>query len=192
MTDGREGPVPTAGEPTARPRDLAVGLSKILRPWLVGLGLVGVVAVALALGANRPADPSFAGEAGSTSTTAAGPGFEERRILVGESCQFVQVASTPEQRGQGLKDRDDLGSYDGMLFEWDSTGNRGFTMSGVRFPLTIGFYDDAGTRVDALDMEPCPEDAEQCPTYSSGSPFRNALEVAQGQLPEGPLGGSCP
>lgn len=183
--------MPTAGEPAARPRDLAVGLTKILRPWLVGLGLVGVVVAVLALGANRPADPSFAGESGSTSTTA-GLGFEEQRILVGESCQFVQVASTPEQRGQGLKDRDDLGPYDGMLFEWDTMGNRGFTMSGVRFPLTIGFYDDAGTRVDAVDMEPCPDGAEQCPTYSSRSPFRNALEVARGQLPEGPLGGTCP
>lgn len=189
MTDGSGGPAQPEGEPTARARDMAVGLSKILRPWFVGLALVGVVLVVLALGANRPADPSFADETAEATSTTAGLTFEERRILVGETCILVQVANTPEQRSQGLKDRDDLGEYKGMLFEWDSMGSRGFTMSGVRFPLTIGFYDDAGTRVDALDMDTC---SEECPTYSSRAPFHNALEVARGELPDGPLGGACP
>lgn len=170
--------------------DLAVGLSRLLRPWLIGLVVVGAVSVILALGANRPADPTFVDAAGTSTTS--GVTFSERRIMVGGECLRVEVADTPERRAQGLKHRDGLGEYDGMYFVFDSTARRAFTMSEVRFPLTIGFYDDAGVRVDAQDMEPCPEGTEECPLYESKEPFRSALEVARGQLPDGVLVPTCP
>lgn len=118
--------------------------------------------------------------------------WEEREIAVGIRCLRIQVADTPEKQGQGLRGRDSLGELDGMLFPFDSTGQRAFTMSGVKFPLTIGFYDDAGNRVDALDMEPCSDDEGSCPLYQSKAPFRTALEVAKGQLPEGSYVPTCP
>lgn len=119
--------------------------------------------------------------------------WEERNIAVGVRCLRIQVADTPQKQGQGLRDRDSLGEYDGMLFPFDSTSDqRAFTMSGVKFALTIGFYDDAGHRVDALDMEPCSDDEGSCPLYRSKAPFRAALEVAKGQLPEGSYVPTCP
>ena len=119
--------------------------------------------------------------------------FEEREIAIGVRCLRVQVAETPEQKHQGLRGRDSLGEFDGMLFPYAfSSDKRAFTMSGVRFALTIGFYDDAGIRVDAVDMEPCPYDEASCPLYRSRAPFRTALEVAKGRLPEGSYLPICP
>ncbi|MGH9038445.1 MAG: DUF192 domain-containing protein [Acidimicrobiia bacterium] len=182
-----------AEEPAARPRDLAVGLSKVFQPWFVGLLIVGVVLMVLALGANRPADPSFADEAAGSGNTAPGVTFEERRIMVGDRCLRVQVAATDAQKGQGLKNKQSLGIYNGMLFEFEAMGDRAFTSVDLRLPLTVGFYDEAGNRVDARDMEPCPQGSADCPTFgSTKGPFRNALQVGVGQLPEGALTGPCP
>ncbi|HEY3241196.1 MAG TPA: DUF192 domain-containing protein [Acidimicrobiia bacterium] len=186
MTD----PHRPADEPAARPRDLAVGLSKVFQPWFVGLLVLGVVLLVLALGANRPADPSFADQSAATTP---GVTFEERRIMVGDRCLRVQVAATDAQKGQGLKNRESLGIYNGMLFEFAAMGDRAFTAVDLRIPLTVGFYDDAGNRVDAQDMQPCPQGSTDCPTYgSTKGPFRNALQVGQGQLPDGALGAACP
>jgi hypothetical protein len=179
-------------EPVARTRDLVVGLSKVFQPWFVGLLVLGVVLLMLALGANRPADPSFADEAAGTPTTA-GVTFEERRIMVGDRCLRVQVAATDEQKGQGLKNRKSLGVFNGMLFEFEATGDRAFTSVDLQLPLTVGFYDEAGNRVDALDMQPCPGGSTECPTYgSTKGPFKTALQVGVGQLPDGALGAACP
>jgi uncharacterized membrane protein (UPF0127 family) len=180
-------------EPAARPRDLAVGLSKVFQPWFVGLLVVGVVLMVLALGANRPADPSFADQAGGSRTTTPGVTFEERRIMVGDRCLRVQVAASDEQKGLGLKNRESLGIYNGMLFEFEAMGDRAFLTVDLRLPLTVGFYDEAGNRVDAQDMNPCPQGSTDCPTYgSTKGPFKNALQVGQGQLPDGALTGPCP
>ncbi|MGH8993767.1 MAG: DUF192 domain-containing protein [Acidimicrobiia bacterium] len=119
--------------------------------------------------------------------------WEERNIAVGVECLRIQVADTPEQKGQGLRGRENLGEFDGMLFPYEfSSDQRAFTMSGVKFPLTIGFYDDAGVRVDALDMEPCSGDDSSCPLYRSKAPFRSALEVDKGALPDGSYVPTCP
>jgi uncharacterized membrane protein (UPF0127 family) len=169
-------------------RDFAVGFSRILRPFLIGLVVVGAIVGVLLYGANRPEDPRFrsAGADGEASP------FTEQRIMIGERCLTVQVADTPEERAQGLRGRDDLGKFDGMLFVFEADSNAQFTMSGVKFPLTIGFYEGiAGSQVDAVDMEPCP-DGKDCPTYGSKAPFRNALEVDRGDLPAGAYTGGCP
>jgi hypothetical protein len=184
-------PGPPLEEPQARARDLAVGLSKVFQPWFVGLLVVGVILLVLALGANRPADPSFAQQ--PRGDAAGGVSFEDRRLMVGDRCLRVLVAVTPEQKFQGLKNRTSLGQYNGMLFEFDAMGTRFFTTAGLKIPLTVGFYDEAGTRVDAQDMPPCPEGVVECPTVGpTQGPFKNALQVGVGQLPEGALGPSCP
>lgn len=165
--------------------DFAFGLGRIMRPFLIGLLIVGAVVGILLYGSNRPEDPRFAAQ-GEPSP------FTEQRIMVGDRCLRVQVADTQDERAQGLRGRDGLGEYDGMLFVFESDSNAKFTMSGVKFPLTIGFYEaTAGNQVDAVDMEPCP-DGKDCPAYGSKGPFRNALEVDRGELPAGAYTGGCP
>jgi len=168
--------------------------------WLVcvaGIAAVVVPAAArplLDLGGSTRSGSAESGSAESESGSGSDEvTWEEREIAVGIRCLRVQVADTPQKMGQGLKGRDSLGEFDGMLFPYSSSSDqRAFTMSGVKFPLTIGFYDDAGRRVDAVDMAPCPEGERDCPLYRSSAPFRTALEVAQGQLPDGAYVPTCP
>ena len=157
--------------------------------WLAGAIAVTGMALGVLLAVDRP----LLGYGATHSSGGGEISWEEREIAIGVRCLRVQVAETPEQKRQGLRGRDSLGELDGMLFPYEfSSDQRAFTMSGVKFPLTIGFYDDSGVRVDALDMEPCPESESSCPLYRSRAPFRTALEVDRGQLPEGSYLPTCP
>jgi hypothetical protein len=161
--------------------------------WLVAVA--GVAAIVLPAAARPLLDLGGSTRPGSSQSGSASEEFtwEERNIAIGVRCLRIQVADTPQKMEQGLRGRDDLGGFDGMLFPYSSTSDqRAFTMSGVKFPLTIGFYDDAGGRVDALDMEPCADDERSCPLYRPRAPFRTALEVAKGQLPDGGYVPVCP
>jgi len=186
LTPRRGGDLKPGAE--AGPVDLAVGLARAARPLVVGLVVVAVLGIALAIGANRPADPSLADK----ETLSAPSIFGERRLLVGDRCLTVEVANTDEARAQGLRGRESLGRFNGMLFEFPQLTTARFTMSNTKIPLTVGFYDENGGFIQAVDMEPCPEGNEQnCPIYGANAPFRSALEVAKGQLPPGGLG-TCP
>ena len=195
MSDPPQGPPEDLAQPArAGAVEVVAGLGKAYKPWLVGAGFVLGFVLILLWGANRPADPTFVDATSAPSTTAPGPEFAEKRIGVGDSCLRVLVADTPEKRAHGLRDRSDMGGFDGMIFEFGQTMNHEktrFTMSGVRFPLTIGFYDESGLRVDAADMELCSGDDGECPSYGSKEPFNTAVETPQGKLPEGPLT-ACP
>jgi uncharacterized membrane protein (UPF0127 family) len=200
MTDEGHGPPEDlAQHGPAGPVEVVTGLSRAYKGVLAGAGFVLIFVLILLWGANRPANPTFV-DATTTQSTAGGPEFAEKRIAVGPSCLRVLVADTKEKRSHGLRNRNSLDPYDGMIFEFpdvlqnggmmDHTKTR-FTMSGVKFPLTIGFYDEAGARVDAVDMEPCSADDGSCPSYGSKADFRSALEVPRGRLPDGSLA-ACP
>ena len=95
----------------------------------------------------------------------------------------VLLADTAEERSQGLSGKEDLGGYDGMLFEFPSDTQGGFWMKDTLIPLTIAFFDADGRVVDFFDMEPCPPETARCPSYTPDSPYRRALEVPKGDLP---------
>jgi uncharacterized membrane protein (UPF0127 family) len=69
-----------------------------------------------------------------------------------------------------------------MVFEFPEPTEARFYMRNTRIPLSIAFYDQGGTFVSSADMEPCPDDVEQCPTYAADGPYLHAVEVAQGDL----------
>ena len=191
MTDPPEGPPEDLASPTpAGAVEVVTGLGKAYK------GVIGVAAFAIAFilillwGANRPANPTFADASSSSVTTAQGPAFAEKKVGVGTSCMRVLVADTVDQRAYGLRNRSDLNGFDGMIFEFGQTMNHEktrFTMSDVKFPLTIGFYNESGRRVDASDMEPCSGSDSTCPTYGSKENFNTAIETPRGKLPDGSL-----
>lgn len=195
MTDPGQGPPEDLAQPApAGAVEVVTGLSKAYRWRLAGVAFVAAFVLILLWGANRPANPTFLGTASSSATTAPGPAFAEKKIGVGASCLRVMAADTPEKRAQGLRDRDAIDGFDGMIFEFGQTMNHEktrFTMSGVRFPLTIGFYNESGLRVDATDMELCSGNDGSCPSYGSQQPFNTAIETPKGKLPDGPLT-ACP
>lgn len=94
---------------------------------------------------------------------------------------LVAVAQTASARRSGLMLVTDLGSLDGMLFVFPDTTAGTFWMKDTLIPLDIAFFDDDGTLVDVLQMEPCPPDTD-CPSYAAAGRYRYALEARQGEL----------
>jgi uncharacterized membrane protein (UPF0127 family) len=191
MTDpGAEHPEDLAHTAPAGAVEVVTGLGKAYKGVLAAAGFIAVFILILLWGANRPVNPTFADASSSTATTAAGPGFGEKKVGVGASCLHVLVADTPEKRSEGLRNRSNLDGYDGMIFEFGQTMNHEktrFTMSDVKVPLTIGFYNESGLRVDATDMTPCSGSDSTCPSYGSKDNFNTAIETLKGKLPDGPL-----
>lgn len=143
---------------------------------LLALGL----GACLTEGADRPPDPQLSSSAldgfGDVVLVADPPGEAPPRRL----CVFLAVSDA--QREQGLMEVTDLRGHDGMLFRFQEDTTGGFHMLNTPMPLSIAFFDSDGRFVGAHDMPPCGE--EPCPTYAPPAPYRLALEVPQGRLPE--------
>lgn len=140
----------------------------------------------------RSASPTTrpSGASGSSGGATAGPrrtpvaGFGEIAFQVAgrSATRCALLASTPEQRRQGLMGRTDLAGYDGMLFVFPSEQDSGFWMKDTPMPLSIAFFDSDGGFVSSADMEPCMDRGNDCPVYRPAGPYRTALEVQQGGL----------
>jgi uncharacterized membrane protein (UPF0127 family) len=171
------------------------------RVLVVGLAGVGVALVAVGI-VKLVGDDSEGGSSGSGSSrsltaaldaaTPADSPFPEltaARIAVGGRCIRVVVADTLAERVDGLRQRRDVGEYDGMLFVFDGATDTAFTMSTVPVPLDIGFYDGTGRLVSDEHMLPCPKAEDECPVYRADGRFSYALETVKGKLPAGSLSG---
>lgn len=81
----------------------------------------------------------------------------------------------------GMRHRDGFDGADGMLFDFDQDVDPGsvvFVMDGVRFPLDIAWFTDAGELVGTASMALCLE--EPCPTYAAPGRYRWAIEAPPG------------
>lgn len=177
----------------SRRRDLNASRKAV--GWAVIVVAVLSVIAFLTVGANGPADPTLGGL----------PGFGETAFQVttadGASAgQFCALLATSEQqRAQGLMGRRDLAGYDAMVFVFDADTDGAFFMRDVPVGLSIAWFGADGRFVSAADMAPCP-DQEGCPSYAPTGPYRQAVEVLQGGLgrlglAEGAVltvGGACP
>ena len=171
-----------------------------MRPLSIALFVIGAIAVVIGVvvvAADRPGDGGHTGGKTAASlgslvrdaTPAGQPfrGLTQADVSVGGRCLRVVVADATDERVQGLRGRDNLGAYDGMLFAYDEPTTATFTMSTVPVPLEIGFYQPDGTPVSRRHMTPCPRAEANCPSYSAGSSFQYALETPSGELPNGEL-----
>lgn len=116
-------------------------------------------------------------------------GFGEVAAVItaadGTECEVCLLAAVSgEQTSHGLMfvTDEELGGYDGMLFAFEEEVASGFWMRNTRMPLSIAYFDGDGVLVSQTDMEPCPDDEQNCPVYAATAPFRFALEVPQGRL----------
>jgi uncharacterized membrane protein (UPF0127 family) len=117
------------------------------------------------------------------------PGLTETTVAVGGERLRLVVADAPGERSQGLRRRETLGPYDGMLFVYLEPVETSFTMSTVPVPLDIAFYAADGRVVSRLRMEPCAGTDAECPLYPSGGEFVYAIETLADELPSGRLSG---
>ena len=143
--------------------------------WTIGI-LLGLTFLAfLAVGANGPADPSFAGEEAAALRLTAADGTEQ--------VHCVLVADDDAERARGLMERTDLGKHAGMAFVYQADVDHGFYMKNTPMPLTVAWYRADGSFVSAADMEPCLEPGRECPTYRPAGRYRLAVEVPKGRGP---------
>jgi uncharacterized membrane protein (UPF0127 family) len=90
----------------------------------------------------------------------------------------VEVADDEIERRAGLMGRTNLAADAGMAFLFDEPTAASFTMKDTPVPLSIAFWDESGSIVAILDMQPCLDD--ECPSYDPGVDVVGALEVNQG------------
>ena len=152
-------------------------------------GAWGVLAIALLAfvvrGGGTPDDPYLVGAV--EGRRALIPGFEEISFTItsptGEVLDWcAMLAANPELRAQGLMHQTDLGGYDGMVFRFEAPNTGGFWMKDTIIPLAVAYFDADGRFVSAQGMDPCPEEAESCPSYPAAAPYLHAIEVPRGGL----------
>ena len=169
-----------------------VGTPEGQRWMLRGVAVLLVLGLGscLLVGANRPADPFFvpaaarAGLAGHSSPTSrvAGFGHIGFRIVTAHGAgplRCALLADTDARRQKGLMGRSDLAGYDAMVFRFDSDVTTAFYNKDVPIPLTVGWFDSAGSFVGSADMGVC---VDPCPTVAPAVPYRYGLEVRRGGL----------
>jgi uncharacterized membrane protein (UPF0127 family) len=96
----------------------------------------------------------------------------------GEARLEVWVADSADEQARGLMGISELHEDRGMAFVYDEPSTSSFWMKDTLIPLSIAFVDDGGTIVAIREMPPC--DADPCPTYGAGGPYRMAIEANAG------------
>lgn len=116
----------------------------------------------------------------ATGTTTAGePEATALITTAGEEVELsVEVADDEAERARGLMLRTSLPDNAGMVFLYPEPTEGSFWMKNTLIPLSIAFFDDEGTILRILDMEPC--EADPCEIYDPGVAYASALEVNQG------------
>jgi uncharacterized protein len=133
--------------------------------WILG-GLLVVGPVILSLVSSSPHQPK------SLPISA--------KALVANQVIGLEVARTPQQQAVGLMYRTDLAANRGMLFLFNPPQTVNFWMKNVQIHLDILFLKDGEIKAIAPKAPPCT--TTPCPTYSSGIPVNQVLELRGGQV----------
>ena len=100
-------------------------------------------------------------------------------VIFGPDTVVAEVASSPQEREQGLMFRESVPDGTGMLFVFGDEAIRGFWMDNTSVDLDIAFMDASYRIVDIQQLE-----AMNTEVQDSRAPFMYALEVRRGWLAE--------
>ena len=110
--------------------------------------------------------------------------FPRGTIKIDNVVLEVQIADTDPRRTRGLMFQDELPFDEGMLFVFDSMGNRSIWMLNMQFPLDIIWFDDQGKVIHIEKEVPICKTAVEtvtCPSYDGkGKKAQYVLEVTTG------------
>jgi uncharacterized membrane protein (UPF0127 family) len=155
------------------------GRAALAVPVVLSALLVSACSAAIAPGAAIPG--AEAPQAMAPDAADPGSAAPATTVRIDPGLTFaVEVADTPQQRGQGLSGRPQLAAGTGMLFVYDDPGVRRFWMYDMRFPIDLAWIGD-GRVVGVETLRPCPS-REECPTHESPEPVDQVLEVPAGAL----------
>lgn len=102
-------------------------------------------------------------------------------VTIGQASWQVELATTPEQRYQGLSGRVKVAEGTGMLFVFPEPAMMEFCMRGCEVPLDIAFIGPDRKVVHVATMQVEPDRAGSI-LYSSQQPAQWVLEVPAGEL----------
>ena len=102
------------------------------------------------------------------------------KALVANQVIELEVARTSQQQAVGLMYRTELPPNRGMLFLFHPPQTVNFWMKNVQIHLDILFLKDGMVKAIAPKAPPCT--TTPCPTYSSGIPVNQVLELRGGQV----------
>jgi uncharacterized membrane protein (UPF0127 family) len=108
-----------------------------------------------------------------------GPPAGHAWVVFGPDTVVAEVASTAEERSQGLMYREEVPDGTGMLFVFPDNAVRSFWMANTYVPLDIAYLDPSYRVVDIQQMQPLVTD-----NYVSSAPAMYGLEVRQGWFGE--------
>jgi uncharacterized membrane protein (UPF0127 family) len=91
----------------------------------------------------------------------------------------AEVASTADERAEGLMYREEVPDGTGMLFVFPDSRPRSFWMANTYVALDIAYMDPSFRVVDIIAMEPLVTES-----YPSSAPAMYGLEVRQGWYAE--------
>lgn len=167
------------------------GIGVAVVRWSVRILFALSVMAWFVMGADGPPDPRFGDEPGpGEAARVPVDGFGEVAFRVepapgleagGDSCALE--ATTQSQQAQGMQGRSDFSGYDGMLFVFDDDHQGQFINHFVPIDLSIAFFDAGGRFVSSAEMPACPS-GTACPLFGAAQPYRTALEVPGGRLPD--------
>ena len=147
-------------------------------PWRRGKPTCALLALALfgcpAVGADTP-EPRAADHPVSERHPPTGYAW----VIFGADTVVAEVASTTDERAQGLMYRDEVPDGTGMLFVFPDSRVRSFWMANTYVALDIAYMDPSFRVVDILAMEPLVTES-----YPSKAPAMFGLEVRQGWFAE--------
>lgn len=94
----------------------------------------------------------------------------------------VSIAETAEARQQGLMGVQEMAPDAGLVFLHEAPTHITPWMKDTLIPLSAAFWDQEGTILSIIDMDPCR--SEICVTYDSGVESIGWVEVNQGFFAE--------
>ncbi len=103
-------------------------------------------------------------------------------VQLGDRSITVEVADDPEERVQGLSDREGMAADSGLLFVWEEEGPYQLWMKGMRFPLDFVWLDASQTVIEVHEnVQPQPGAADaELKRYAPDGPSRFVIELNAG------------
>ena len=155
------------------------------RMWRTGRGgvVVVVAVVVAACGGGNGGGGTGGGVGGELAAAAQEPGPlpapGHAWVIFGADTVLAEVASQPDERAQGLMNRDSVPDGTGMLFVFPTVEERSFWMKDTRVSLDVAYFDEAHRIIAIKQLEAFDETV-----VDSGAPTAFALEVRKGWFAE--------
>lgn len=105
-------------------------------------------------------------------------GLKTGEVQVGNAFFQVEIADTPVARSKGLSGRGFLSEDRGMLFLFPFSGNYGFWMKDMKFPIDIIWIKD--NKVVGMIIGSEPEEGEAPTIYNPPESIDKVLEINAG------------